>query len=201
MSTLYVPTPGWPDINVLDDADAPSAAGIGAATFEALADRVAQFAHAKLIACGSRPFKAAAGRFSVDGDYCGLVTAVASGDYAVLPLHDLVHGAEIDGIDLYFIPKTTARAGWPLGTLPIITLTKWGVSVGAAPSNTLVDTATYVAVSQADYQNGNVKKLSINTIGETVDNDSYVYTLTINDEAGANSIPGAVFVAFAVRYA
>lgn len=199
--TPYVPTPGWPAILVPDDGVPPSAANLGVATFEALGDRVSQLTHPKLIACGSRPFKDGAGRFSVDGDYNGLVTGVASGDAAVLPLHDLVHGAEIDGIDLYFIPKTTARGAWPVGTLPIITLTRWGITVGAAPSNTLVDTATYVAVSQADYQNGNVKKLSINTIGETVDNDSYLYTLTINDEAGANSIPGAVFAAFAVRYA
>jgi len=201
MSSPYTPTPGWPAIHVLDDGDTPSAAGIGAATFEALADRVAQLSHPRLIPCGSRPFKDTAGRFQVDVDYLALKTATASGDTATLILHDLVHGAEIDSIDVWFIPKTTARGGWPLGSAPIIALTRWIPTVGGTVTNTLVDDAAYVPVSQADYQNGTVKQVSMTAVGETVDNAQYLYALTLADEAGANSIPGIFFVAYRVNYA
>lgn len=201
MSTLYVPTPGWPNINVLDDGDAASAAGIGAATFEALADRIAQLTHPKWVPCGARSFKSVAGRFSLDIDYLGLVTATAAGDTVTLVLPDLVHGATIDSIDVIFTPKTTARAGWPLGAAPIVGLTRWAIPSGGFVSNTLLDSVTYTPVSQADYQDGKFKVISMTSVGAVVDNAQYLYALTITDEAGAFAIPGALFAAYRVTYA
>lgn len=201
MSSAYTPTPGWPAINVLDDGDAATASGIGAATFEALADRVTQLTHPGWKPLGSRPFKSTAGRFSIDGDYMGLVTATASGDDVKVMLPDLVHGAELDQIDVIFIPKTTARGGWPLGSAPVISLVRWEIPSGGFASNTTLDTATYVPVSQVDYQDGEFKVVSMTAIGETVDTAQYLYALGITDEAGANSIPGALYAAFRTVYA
>lgn len=200
MSSPYTPTAGWTAINVLDDGDAASASGIGAATFEALADRVEQLAHPKWVPCGAKSFKSVAGRFSLDIDYLGLVTATAAGDTVTIMLENLVHGAEISTIDVLFVPDTTARGGWPLGSAPVITLTRWAIPTGGVSSNVLVDTATYTPVSQADYQNGNFKVISMGSIGEVVDTLQYLYALTITDESGANAIPGALYAAYRVFY-
>lgn len=200
MSTLYAPTAGWTPINVVDDGDPPSAAGIGAATYEALADRVEQLAHPKWVPCGAKSFKSVAGRFNLDVDYLGLVTATAAGDTVTIMLENLVHGAELSTIDVLFTPKTTARGGWPLGSAPNITLTRWAIPTGGVSSNVLVDTETYTPVSQANYQDGNFKIISMGSIGEVVDTLQYLYALTITDEAGANAIPGALYAAYRVFY-
>mgnify|MGYP006921298975 CR=1 FL=1 len=200
MSSAYTPTPGWSTINVLDDGDPADAGGIGAATFEALADRIAQLTNPKWVPCGAKSFKAAAGRFSLDIDYLGLVTATAAGDVCTIMLDDLVHGATIATIDVTFIPKTTARAGWPLGSAPVVSLTRWAIPSGGFSSNTLVDSVTYTPVSQADYQDGKFKVISMTSVGAVVDNVQYLYALTITDESGANAIPGALYAAYRVFY-
>lgn len=200
MSSAYTPTAGWPAINVLDDGDPATASGIGAATFEALADRVEQLAHPKWVPCGAKSFKSVAGRFNLNTDYLGLETATAAGDTVTIMLDDLLDGAEISTIDVIFTPKTTARGGWPLGSAPNITLTRWAIPSGGVSSNVLVDTATYTPVSQADYQNGNFKVISMSGVAAVVDTLSYLYALTITDESGANAIPGALFAAYRVFY-
>ena len=200
MSSPYTPTAGWTAINVLDDGDAASASGIGAATFEALADRVEQLANPKWTPCGAGSFKAAAARFNLDIDYLGLVTATAAGDTVTIMLSHLVHGATISTIDVAFIPKTTARAGWPLGSAPVVALTRWAIPSGGFTSNTLIDSVTYTPVSQADYQDGKVKIISMTSVAAVVDNVQYLYALTITDESGANAIPGALFAAYRVFY-
>lgn len=198
--TPYVPTPGWPAINVPDDGVPASAGNLGVATFEALADRVAQLTNPKWVPCGARSFKSAAGRFSLDIDYLGLVTAAGAGDSCTIILPDLVKGATIDTIDVIFTPKTTARAGWPLGSAPVVSLTRWAIPAGGFSSNTLIKSVTYTPVSQADYQDGKFKVISMTSIAHVVDNVQYLYALTITDESGANAIPGALYAAYRVFY-
>lgn len=195
--TAWVPTSG---IDLVDDGDPAAVAGL-VATDEAALDRTEQFTRPKLVALGSVPYVSNAARFATDFNYMSVTTVTAAGDEyrCTLPL---VQGATIASIDVVFVPKTTARGGWPLGTAPVISLVRSAIGpsggVPAAPAS--VATATYVPVSQADYQNGNFKVMTVSP-AHVVDAEAYVYQLSVVDEAGANAIPGGTYCAYRVNYA
>lgn len=200
MSHVYTGARAWvPTVTVLDDGDDADAAGIGAAAFEGLADQASCIVSDDFVPLGSIPFASSASRFAIDFNYLNVVTATAAGDEYRAAIK-LVNGATVASIDVFFVPKTTARAGWPLGSAPVVSLLRHAITAGGTmgvPST--VATATYVPVSQVDYQNGQNKVVTISP-AHVVDADGYIYLLSIVDESGANAIPGGAYLAYRVFY-
>lgn len=199
MSSVYTGARAWvATATVPDDGDAAAAASVSS-PLEAVADQVSCLVSDDLIALGSIPFSSAAGRFSLDFNYLNVVTATAAGDEYRAQIR-LVNGATVASIDVFFVPKTTARGGWPLGTAPIVSLLRHAVVAGGTMGAvSTVATATYVPVSQADYQNGQNKVMTVSP-AHIVDADGYLYFLSVTDEAGANAIVGGAYLAYRVNY-
>ena len=199
MSTVYTGARAWvATADVLDDGD-PAEAGSIAPALEALADQASCLVSDDLIALGSIPFSSAAARFSLDFNYLNVVTATAAGDEYRAQIR-LVNGATVASIDVFFVPKTTVRGGWPLGTAPIVALLRHAVVAGGTMGAvSTVATATYVPVSQDDYQNGQNKVMTVSP-AHLVDADGYLYFLSVTDEAGANAIVGGAYLAYRVNY-
>lgn len=194
-------------ITVLDDGDTADAAGIGAASFEALADRTAQWTAPRWIPLGSVPFTSDFGHFALStpavGGFMAVATATAAGDYFYCTLPGLVNGATIESIDVAFIPTSTARGAWPIGAYPDLQLGRSAIGPSggtpAGPAGTGIS-GTYVPVSQADYQNGKFKILTASG-SHVVDVLSYSYQLLLRDEHGGSAIPGNAYIAYRVNYA
>ena len=200
MSSVYTGARAWvATATVPDDGDAANAASVVPA-IEAVADQASCMVSDDLVPLGSIPFASLGGLFSLDFNFLNVVTATTAGDEYRAAIK-LVNGATVSSIDVFFVPKTTARAGWPLGTAPKVTLSRHAITAGGtmgAPS--VVSTATYVPVSQANYQDGTVKVMTVSPT-HPVDADGYIYLLSVTDEAGANAIPGGAYLAYRVNYA
>lgn len=203
MSSVYNGSRSWgtSDVTILDDADNAEAASIAPAE-EKIADHASCMVSPDFVTLGSIGYVSAGGFFSTDLNYLNVVTATTAGDEYRAQIK-LVNGATISSIDLFFVPKTTARGGWPVGTFPVMTLARHAlVAGGTMGALSTVATATYVPVSQADYQNGQNKVLTVTPGGgHTVDADGYLYFLVVTDEAGGNAIPGGAYIAYRVNYA
>jgi len=206
MSSTYAGADTYLESPLLpDDGDTPSAAGIGRPAFETAMDRTtwlrAQMKRPKLVALGAVPYMTNASRYATVFNYQSVTTATAAGDEYRATLVGLVHGAIIASIDVIFTPKTTARGGWPLGSAPVISLVRVAVgpSGGTPGAPSVVATATYAPVSQADYQDGKFKVMTVSPT-HTVDAEAYVYQLSVVDESGANAIPGGTYFAYRVNY-
>lgn len=199
MSSVYSGARAWvASVTVLDDGDNAEAASI-APGIEAVADQASCLVSDDFVPLGSIPFASSASRFALDFNYLNVVTATAAGDEYRAAIK-LVNGATVASIDVFFIPKTTARGGWPLGSAPVVSLLRHAITAGGtmgAPST--VATATYVPVSQLDYQNGQNKVMTVSP-AHVVDADGYIYMLSVTDEAGANAIPGGAYLAYRVNY-
>lgn len=200
MSSVYTGARAWvATATVPDDGDAANAASVVPA-IEAVADQASCIVSDDLVPLGSIPFASAGGFFSLDFNYLNVVTATTVGDEYRAAIK-LVNGATVSSIDVFFVPKTTARGGWPLGSAPKVTLSRHAITAGGTMGAlSVVSTATYVPVSQADYQNGQVKVMTVSP-AHVVDADGYIYLLSVTDEAGANAIVGGAYLAYRVNYA
>jgi hypothetical protein len=102
-------------------------------------------------------------------------------------------------VKLYFTP-VAGHGGLPgnniNATLKYFTPTN-GV---AAVLGTLGSTATYAPVSLVDYNNGNVKVLTLNPGTPTIDTTVNCYLLEVQDENGTNALPGNVFHCLEISY-
>lgn len=208
MSTLYAGADSFPaNITIPADND-PAAAAAWNAALEGNRDALVWLrkrlgTRPYLYVLGSLPFvkTGGAGSVSIDTNYMNLVTAGSAGTSFRVVLPRLIEGLTVTGIDILIIPKTTARAGWPLGSAPQASLLSGNFAAGVTPgAPSTLASGTYTPVSQADYQNGQIKKWSLLT-GFTVDGEDNVYLLDITDESGANAIPGSSFLSIAINYA
>lgn len=200
MTTPYTGARAWvATADVLDDGDPATAASI-APGIEAVADQASCLVSDDLVPLGSIPFASAANRFALDFNYMNVYTATSAGDEYRAAIK-LVNGATVSSIDVFFAPETTPRAGWPLGTAPIVSLLRHAVTAGGTMGAvSTVATATYVPVSQANYENVTNKVMTVSP-AHVVDADGHIYFLSVTDEAGANAIPGGAYIAYRVNYA
>jgi hypothetical protein len=204
MSSTYSGSDNYvASITIPDDGDPAVAASVNT-PFESLADNAFwsrwQMLRPKLVALGSHPFTSTSARFGINYNFMSLDTSIAAGDDVRVTLVGLPMNDTIASIDVFFVPKTTARVGWPLGTAPKVALARYAIAAGGTPAvPTSLGSATYVPVSQADYQDGNFKVMTVSP-AHTVNSEDYVYQLHVTDEAGANAIPGGAYVAYRVNY-
>jgi hypothetical protein len=120
-----------------------------------------------------------------------------------LPLGPIVwHGQQITQLSLLFTPAVGPRGAWPIANNITATLKYFTPNVGgvAVALGTIGSTATYAPVSQADYENGLIKKLVWTADSPTIDVAANCYLLEVIDENGANAISGNVFHALEVTY-
>lgn len=199
----YVPGTGWvptSGISIADDSD-PASTAVLASTDEAALDRTEQFTMTKLIPLGSLPFTTGASHFALEGTRQSLVTSTAAGDQAVfvLPGHLLVHGATLTQIDLLFVP-TTGRAGLPFDA-PKLAIARYALAAGAAPgSSTVIADDQAATGTLPTYENGQVKQLGV-AVSHVIDAKAYVYQVVVDDESGANAVPGNRYFAIRLTYA
>jgi len=203
MSSIYAGADTYPASPVLpDDGDPASAAGIGRPALETAMDRTtwlrAQMKRPKLHAFGEAGYVMNAGNFALNLNFMSLDSVTTAGDDFRVALRNLVHGAVISSIDVFFVPAG-GHAGLP-GTAPQAKLARYAVAAAGTPAvPTVIASVTYSPVSLADYNNGKFKQMTISA-AHTVDAEGYVYELAVFDESGANSIVGAGYVAYRINY-
>lgn len=202
MSSTYSGVDTFPaTVTLPDDGDAADAASVDA-PMEGLADRTIFLLNQRrrpvLQALGSIPFFTA-GAFDQVG-YSGLITSGSVGAAAFFPLA-LDHDATVTIVEVRFIPAGAGGRGGNLpGTPPSIQVLEWPVTVGGgAPSSATLGTEPYVPVNYANYINGNVKKISMET-PFTVDAVNNIYQLVVIDESGSDSVVGNIYIDVAVTY-
>lgn len=193
-------------IKLPDDGDPRTAASVST-PLEDLADRTAwlrtQMTRSRLIALGELPFASIDGHFALEYNYMSLTSHTAVGDQAKVPMNRvLVHGAVVESVDLLFVPKT-GHSDLP-ATPPQVILGRWPLAPNEGPSlPESIATGTYVPVSLADYENGEIKMVTatVGGGGHTVNVEDYLYQVFVSDEDGANAKPGGTFIAIRINYA
>lgn len=196
MSAIYTGLKSWVDtITTPDDGDPADAASIVPA-LEALADQASCVVASKVIALGSLPYVDTTG-WTVDFNVMAVGTSTLGDEFKASL--DVVHGATISTVEVLFVPDGT-HAALPANK-PSITLSRHALTTGVAPANvvSVVTTGTYVPVSLADYNNGQLKAITISP-AHTVDAYGYAYYLSIVEESGANAKVGAYY-AVRINYA
>jgi hypothetical protein len=124
---------------------------------------------------------------------------LASGVYISFSLGSLIpHGATLTSVELRFTP-VGGHSNLPAGNISI-SLTKYTPAVGGAiGAGTVLASATYSPVSLGDYNNGNIKSLTISP-GAVIDSASSFYSFTLADESGANAVAGNAYHALVMAY-
>lgn len=195
MSSVYTAAKSWVDtITVLDDGDAANAASIAPA-LEALADQASCLVAPKVVALGSLTYVDTTA-WTVDFNVMAVGTSTLGDEFKAAI--EVVNGATIGSIEVLFVPDGT-HAALPANK-PSITLSRHALTTGVAPANvvSVVSTATYAPVSLADYNNGQLKAITISP-SHTVDAYGYTYYLSIVEESGANAKVGAYY-AYRINY-